>query len=700
MNKYINFLKKNFFLIALIFYCFGFLAINIKMNLFSYNNFDFGKFDLGNMTQMVWNTLHGRVLYLTDYFGTNMPRWGMSHVDPILLLFVPIFFFFQSPLTLVFSQLVLVTATSILLYKLAELKLKSQLAAFLIALSYLFYPAVGFLTARTGFHGVTSAIFFFVAAFYVFELMYERNKFTKPGLILFWVLIVITLSGKEQIPLYTLFYGFFLWLYRGKKKVGLWLSGISFAWFVAAFFIIIPAFSHYRVEGYQEFAQSLDLVGDDVTDVTSSNYFLSRYEAFGDDYLEIMFNMATSPGQVVRVFFGGDNLKNFKETLLPVGYLPFIYPATFVMALPDFLINYLTTAGGIGTAEIYNHRVSMIVPVVFISVIFSLHFLAEFISSKVTKFSYKTTLIVLSFLVLSLNVGTSFAFNNPVYLWAEQAIKKRVMIFVHAKTLSDEVDLDDIEVGEVVKFSTLDNKDRECAQKIVDMITKEEQQSGGRHSISGPDYLGAHLSMRETYAIFPALYNEADYVIVDVFSQKIMRILDADVTLVRDVVGDIIKHPDYKLSTACGNLFVFENVGEHEKDLKLPIQERYEYEEEVDYEIHNSLTVVDYSMPETLERGVNSNLEITYVKRDNDSLDGYFMYLSFINVETQEIYQVANLPSFGLAEVSGWTEARYYVEDLELALPNFIEEGTYKVFIGISNIIKTRNLYLGEVKVL
>ncbi len=700
MRKAAEFIKKNFFLIALGVYCIGFLAVNIKMNLFSYNNFDFGKFDLGNMTQMVWNTLHGRVLYLTDYFGTNMPRWGMSHVDPILLLLVPIFFFFQSPLTLVFAQLFLVTITSFLIYKLAELKLKSPLASFFLALSYLLYPAVGFLTARTGFHGVTFAIFFFVAAFYVFEKMYEKQNFTKKGLILFWVLIVITMTGKEQIPLYTFFFGLFIWLYRGKKKIGLWLSGISVVWFIMAFFVIIPAFADYRIEGYQKFARTLDITGDDTTDVTSSNYFLSRYEEFGESYGEIALNMALQPGKVVRVFFGGDKPKNFKETLMPVGFLPFLYPATFVMALPDFLINYLTTAGGIGTAEIYNHRVSMIVPVVFISVVFAIKVLSGWVVKLSPKIKLKHAVVGLSAVILGLNIYTSFKFNNPVYLWIEQAVGKRIGNVAFAKTLTDEVDLDELEVGDVIRFSRLDHKDRDCAEKLVELIREEDSRRGTRASISGPDYLGAHLSMRETYAIFPALYNEADYVIVDIFSRKIMRILDADIDIVHDSVEKIIKDPNYKLMAQCGNLFVFEKVGSHEKSDVLPLQERYDLDERVDMEIFQSLTVVDYELPQNLRRGKNSDMEIAYIKRGNNSLDGYFLYLTFINTETQEMYQVANLPSFSLYQLPDWTEDRYYLEKLELAVPEFLEKGDYMVFIGMSNIIRTRNMLLGEVEIL
>src|SRR3990172_12111288 len=95
------------YVILLTVFSLGLFALTVRMNYFRYTNFDYGKFDLGNMTQMVWNTLNGRFLYLTDYFGTNLPRWAMSHVDPILLLFLPLFALYQHPLTLVISQFVL-----------------------------------------------------------------------------------------------------------------------------------------------------------------------------------------------------------------------------------------------------------------------------------------------------------------------------------------------------------------------------------------------------------------------------------------------------------------------------------------------------------------------------------------------------------------------------------------------------------------
>ena len=361
----------------------------------------------------------------------------------------------------------------------------------------------------------------------------------------------------------------------------------------------------------------------------------------------------------------------------------------------DIFINYLTTAGGIGTSEITNHRISMIIPVLFISTIFAINMLGIFFASiRKAKISYKFVILVLSGAVLLLTVRTTSLYNNPVYLWFTQAVSKKLTgSLAFAKDAADVAYVKDIKIGQVFKLTPLENKDRECAKHVIEMIPADA-------SVSGPDYLGAQLSLRETYAIFPALYKEADYVIVDVFSRKILTILEVDVSLVRDVVGDVMKNPNYKLVNGCGNLFVYKNVGLHNKSNLLPLQERFRYPEKFNYEIFQKLTVVDYYVPSKVTRGVNAHATLAYAKKSSFSFSDYFLFLSFVNTKTAYVYQIANLPSFGLIQLRNWESNMYYVEDIDLALPKYLDPGNYRVFVGVSNVIKTRSIYLGDVEVL
>ncbi len=681
------------------------------MNIFRYNDFDFGKFDLGNMSQMLWTTLHGHFMYLTDYFGTNLPRWSMSHVDPILLLFLPLFAIYQHPLVLVFSQFILVILGAVVVYKIAELELDSKIAAFLISAAYLLNPSIGYLNATTGFHGVTVVVPFFLTAFYVFEKMYREKNFSKGRMILFWLMLVLTMSGKEQLPLYVILYGIFVMFFRSidapkfkfdfdwfKKfislktsKIALSMIGVGIVWFVVAFLIIIPAYSKQRVDGFQKFAATLQIDPNSVRNVDEENYFLGRYSDFGNSYSEVLITMVTNPKMVIKVLFSGDRIENLQRIFEPVGYMAILSPLTLIIASPDIFINFLTTVDGVGTSEITNHRVSMILPIVFISTIYGISFLAYYLTSfKKKSFPKikKSIIIVAALITFGFSIYTTFFYNNPVYLWLQQAVTRRAF----AKEFDNSIDLNKVKIGDVVKLTQLDNKDVECAQKVVNMIP-----AGA--SVSGPDYLGAQLSLRETYAIFPALYNQTDYVIVDVFSQKILTILDLQTNLVKDVVSSLIKDPNYQLSTGCGNLFVFKRVGPHTQSLLLPLQERYAYTEKYNYPILYGLTVVDFTLPAEVTRGVDDKAQIVYVKRDGTALEGFVLYMTYINKSTGELYQLANLPSFSINEPANWETNKHYIEDVDIALPQFINSGTYKVFVGMSNKIKTRNLYIGDIVV-
>ncbi len=702
--KILKFVRNNFFLLVLA----GFVLINIavsaRINIFRYNNFDFGKFDLGNMSQMLWNTLHGRFMYLTDYFGTNLPRWAMSHVDPLILLFLPLFILYQHPLTLVFSQFILVILSAFLVYKIAYLRLGSKAASAFIGTSYLLYPALGYLNAWTGFHAVTAAVPFFFAAFYWFEKMFVEKNFSRRNLAIFWILLVLVMAGKEQLPLYVFIYAIFILLFRqikeeGKKyyqtvtgKLGLSMLGVSLVWFFLAFFVVIPAYSHYRVEGYNRFAREIGIAGDDTRDVSQPNYFLNRYEAFGESYADVAIGMLLDHKKAIRVFFGGDRVDNLRKTFDPVLFLPLAYPQILIIAVPDFLINYLTSADGVGTAEIINHRISMIIPVLFISSIYAIGSIADSIGRLFKKRARirKGAQIFFSLGMVISGIYTAYAFNSPVYLWIDQAVRKRVFA---AEYDPEAVWKSDLKVGDVVRLPDLDSKDVDCAEKIVDLIPENA-------SVTGPDYLGAHLSLRETYAIFPALYKSADYVIVDVFSRKILTILEADEDLVRDITAEIIKSKNHELVTGCGNLFVFKNVGPHEKSDLLPMQEKFTYPAKYTYDILFGTEMADFEFPGQAVRGVTEKFKLVFFKRESDSLNGFVMYMTFMNNATGKLYEIATLPSFSLIQPADWDSDRYYVEELDINFPNFLEPGEYRVFAGMSNKVKTRNVYLGNIIIL
>lgn len=714
MGKIKNFIKNNIPLLILSGFLAVYLFVALRLYIFKFNNFDFGKFDQGNMTQMVWNTLRGRILYLTDYFGSNVPRWSMSHVDPILLLFVPVFALFQHPMTVAYAQLVLIVLSAFIVYAIANMELKSRWASCAFAISYLLYPALGFINSTMGFHGVTAAVPFFLGAFYVFEKMYKRG-FTSKGIIVLSILLIITMSGKEQIPLYVFMWGLFIlvfrngvadafkftkewfrkWILTVNTKIGLGMVISGIIWFCIAFFVIIPKYAPLRTESYNRFLKSLNVDVNSSANVTLENYFLGRYENFGSSYKDVIINMVLNHRKVIRVFFGTDKLGNLSMTFTPLLYIPLLNPSMLLISAPDFLINYLTTEEGLGTSEIQSHRISMIIPILIISSIYAVGFISRSLSQliknqKVSKNAARVFIILFSSAIAVSCLVTSKYYDNPIYLWFTQAVMRRVQ----AKYDVDIIKRTDLKLGDVVKLKDIDVRDVKCANAIISQIPDGV-------SVSGPDNLGAHLSMRETYALYPALWNEADYVILDVLSRKITLLLMLDSNIVSEVGKFLITSRDHTLVMACGNLFLFKKdtvANPNAVDI-YPIQERFMYKEKFNYPLSELMSVVDYTLPERVVRGVDDKATVVYQRSDLGSLNGYMLYTTYVNSKTGEMYQVANLPSFAFYRPEGWEKGYYYVENVDIVLPSYVEAGNYKVFVSLTNRIRYVSMYLGDLKV-
>src|SRR6185503_7204019 len=117
------------------------------------------RFDLGNMVQAIWNTQHGHLLETTSASGHQGDRLGF-HVDPFLLLFVPLFWVWSSPLLLLVVQVLAVTSGVFPVFWLARKHLDSSRAAAHFAVAYLLYPATQFnaFTIGDGFHSVSLAV--------------------------------------------------------------------------------------------------------------------------------------------------------------------------------------------------------------------------------------------------------------------------------------------------------------------------------------------------------------------------------------------------------------------------------------------------------------------------------------------------------------------------------------------------------------
>jgi uncharacterized membrane protein len=93
------------------------------------------RFDLGNMVQAIWNTLHGHFLETTTATGHQRDRLGF-HVDPFLLLFAPLLWIWSNPVLLPVVQALAVASGALPVFWLARKHLTSSRTAAHFAFAY------------------------------------------------------------------------------------------------------------------------------------------------------------------------------------------------------------------------------------------------------------------------------------------------------------------------------------------------------------------------------------------------------------------------------------------------------------------------------------------------------------------------------------------------------------------------------------
>lgn len=329
-------------------------------------NYLTGRFDLGNMDQTVWNTLHGRVFLLTDPNGTGiMSRLGV-HSDFLLILLAPTYLIWQDPRMLLLIQTVVIAVGAVFVYLLANSELKNKTLGLVFAVSYL----LNFWVQRQNvfdFHAVALGTTFLLAAFYYL---------TKRRYVLFSLFLVLSMLTKENVFLVTFFFGIYIFL-RINKKVGALLSIFS----LIVFYLLVSYFiPQYRPQGHEHFG-------------------LTYFAALGSSPGEIIIHGLLRPDMVFKLVNDNGGLFYIFQTILPTGFLSLLSPLYLLFAAGDYLINLVSDNPWLRT--IFFHYGALIIPFVYISSIYGAKRLIRFNLPLVSREQF-LVYYVLFFAVLSL----------------------------------------------------------------------------------------------------------------------------------------------------------------------------------------------------------------------------------------------------------------------------------------------------------
>jgi uncharacterized membrane protein len=196
-----------------------------------HRSFETGRFDLGNMVQAVWSTAHGHPLRVTTLTGEQAFRLG-AHIDPVLMLFAPLWWLWPSPDLLLVAQAIAIGLGALPVYWLARKHLGSQRAGLGFALAYLVYPPTTWL-ALNEFHPGGLAMPALLFAFWYLD---------EDRLAPFAAFALFASICREDVPLVLAGFGVWYAFSRGRRAVGAAIAAAGVAWTAISVGIVIPHF--------------------------------------------------------------------------------------------------------------------------------------------------------------------------------------------------------------------------------------------------------------------------------------------------------------------------------------------------------------------------------------------------------------------------------------------------------------------------
>jgi len=308
--------KKNESLQVVVKVAIAFFVLCLLLTLHRYYNF-YATYDQGIFNQVFWNGTRGHFFEssLSSALSTNVVHQNQipdvsyhrlgQHFTPSLMLWLPIYSLFPSPVTLTVLQVTLITVAGLVLYALARHYLEPRLSATIVVSYYAANAVIG--PTLGNFHDSCQT------PLYIFSLLLAMEKRWWP---LFGILATLMLAVREDGGVVLFGVGVYLILSRRYPLTGLAVCILSFGYMILLTNLIMPLFS---------------------ADI-SQRFMMERFGQYADgdeaSTLEIIWGMASNPGRLIEQlftpFFG--KIKYLLGQWLPLALVPAVAPASWMIA--------------------------------------------------------------------------------------------------------------------------------------------------------------------------------------------------------------------------------------------------------------------------------------------------------------------------------------------------------------------------------
>lgn len=275
--------------------------------------------DLGQYGQLVWNSLHGRLLEGT--FVKDTATFLGKSFAPILLAFVPVYAVWASPIVLLVVQVLGLGIAGFPIYWWARQQVGGGWA-WLIALTYYLHPGLQHI-GLTEFHEI--ALVVPLLAFATFFLLREHYR----GLL---VCLALGLLVKEEIGLVVAMFGVYIFLLQRRRVLGASVALFGMVWTVLLLQVLIPFFrgAEYGSTFYY-FGQG-EIGGGG-----------ARYGYLGRSVPEIALTLLTQPGKVLAYVWIPEKIAYVFHLFTPLACVPLVGAEILTLAFPTFTYSVLST---------------------------------------------------------------------------------------------------------------------------------------------------------------------------------------------------------------------------------------------------------------------------------------------------------------------------------------------------------------------
>ncbi len=448
------------------------------ISILRYDNYYTGRFDLGNMAQTVWNTLHGNIFMITNPNGTESISRLAFHADFILVLLAPFYALWQDPRNLLLIQTIVIAAGAFFVYYIAQVVLKNKNLSLVFAFAYLINPSIERANLYD-FHPVTLATTFLLATFY----FYLKKKYA-----LFLVFALLSAICKEQIWLIIGLFGFLLFFHHKKHLLGTGVFFVSIGIFYFLFWHAIP-----QTLGSQHFALE----------------YLSEY---GQSPTQVIKSILLSPDLLLQTIMEKHRSHFLTQLFSPLGYLSLFFPFFLIFAAPDLLINLLSNNAQLH--QIYYQYTATITPFIFLSAIYGVWVIKKALltlsfprtrESSVSGFRIKSAVTINIFFIVYIII---FSLHSA-YLYGPLPGSKEPNIDMITKPLPQ----------------------RDYINSVLEQIPVH-------YKISASNNLGSHLSQREHIYVTPLGIDKADMILIhgsDPQAKETLKKVDKDPRFIKVV---------------------------------------------------------------------------------------------------------------------------------------------------------------------